>query len=242
MPEWSDTGLLLSVRKYGEYDAVATLLTSSHGRQSGLCRAAFSRKKSGMFQTGNLLQASWKARLDEQLGVLSCDLMTPYAAQVMSDPDRLTVLSCICALSGLLPEREPVPDFFQKTLEQIVLLSFDGWAERYVRWELDLLEVLGFGLDLSACAVTGRTDALAYVSPKSGRAVCAEAGAPWRERLLILPSFLRHPGAGAQSAEEIKNALNLTGFFLENHAAKTVDCRIPAVRSRLVARFAGTRL
>lgn len=237
MPEWSDTGLILSVRRFAEHDAIVSFLTQNHGRSSGLSKGAFSKKNTGVFQPGNLVKLSWKARLEEHLGTVSCDLMTSYAVSVMDDADRLTALSCICSMAEMLPERETVYDFFQKTLEQIVLLQFDGWMERYAKWEIDLLEVMGFGLDLSSCAVTGQTDELVYVSPKSGKAVSAAAGKPWHDRLLPLPSFLKEASKSAENDDEIKNALQLTGFFLENHAAKTVDCRIPAVRARLVERL-----
>lgn len=237
MPEWSDSALVLSVRKYAEQDAVVTFLTQNHGRYGGLCKGAFSKRLSGTFQAGNLLQISWKARLEEHLGTIRAELLTSYCAAVLDDADRLAALSCICAMSGLLPERENVSDFFRETLEQIALLSFDGWQERYARWEVSLLKTLGFGLDLSACAVTGQTDDLVYVSPKSGRAVSGKAGEPWRDRLLVLPGFLLETGREPENPEEIENALILTGFFLENYAAKTIDCTIPAARIRLLDRI-----
>ena len=172
--------------------------------------------------------------MEEHLGTVKAELLTAYAAQVLDDSARLTTLSCLCAMCALLPERESVPEFFQKTLEQIALLRFDGWEARYALWEVDLLKALGFGLDFSVCAVTGTNQELIYVSPKSGRAVCRQAGEPWRDKLLELPAFLRGGKEDADRAE-IKKALKLTGFFLENHVLKTLDCTIPAVRGRLVA-------
>lgn len=237
MPEWSDNAIIVNVVKFAERDAVVTFLTQNHGRHGGLCKGAFSKNGTGTFQIGNLVQIDWRARLEEHLGVVKAELAKSYAAAVLDDAQRLTALSCVCAMCSLLPEREIVSDFFQNTLEQIALLPFDGWAERYVRWEIELLKTLGFGLDLSACAVTGAREDLIYVSPKSGRAVSRSAGAPWRDRLLDLPAFLLDGDARAESVEEIKKALKLTGFFLENHVLKTLDCSIPAVRGRLIKRL-----
>ncbi|MBO4519829.1 MAG: DNA repair protein RecO [Alphaproteobacteria bacterium] len=234
MPEWTDSALIIGVKKFAERDAVVSFLTQNHGRHNGLVKGAFSKRHAGDFQVGNLVQISWKARLEEHLGSVRAELLTAYAVQVLDDPMRLTALSCLCAMSSLLPERESVPEFFKKTLEQIALLRFDGWAERYVRWEADLLKALGFGLDLSACAVTGTTQDLVYVSPKSGRAVCREAGKPWQDKLLALPAFFQKASEAADK-DELKKAFSLTGFFLENYVTKTLDCSIPSVRGRLIA-------
>lgn len=234
MPEWSDCGVVVNVRKYAETGAVVTFFTQEHGRHNALCSSVFSKRHSGTFQIGNLVQIAWNARLEEHLGTAKVELLTPYAAAVLADSERLSVLASACALLSLLPEREPNPDFFEKTVGLLAVLPFDGFWEAYARWEVNLLSALGFGLDLSACALTGKTADLCYVSPKSGRAVCREAGAPWADRLLALPAFLTHADKRAENREEIKKALKLTGFFLENYGAKTVDYRIPTARNRLI--------
>lgn len=234
MPEWSDCGVVVNVRKYAETGAVVTFFTQEHGRHNALCSSVFSKRNSGTFQIGNLVQIAWNARLEEHLGTAKVELLTPYAAAVLADAERLSVLASACALLSLLPEREPNPDFFEKTVGLLAVLPFDGFWEAYARWEVDLLSALGFGLDLSSCALTGKTADLCYVSPKSGRAVCREAGAPWADRLLALPAFLTHADKRAENREEIKKALKLTGFFLENYGAKTVDYRIPTARNRLI--------
>lgn len=239
MPEWSDNAIIIGVKKFAERDAIVSFLTQNHGKYSGLCKGAFSKRLSGTVQTGNLVQLNWKARLEEHLGTVKVELLNAYCVPVLSDPGRLTALSCLCTMCSMLPERESAEEFFQKTLEQIALLSFDGWAERYARWETELLKTLGFGLDLSVCAATGTTQDLIYVSPKSGRAVSRKAGEPWRDKLLALPDFLRNETSAPQSGEEIKKALILTGFFLENYVLKTLDCSIPAVRGRLVDYVSG---
>ena len=234
MPEWTDSALIIGIKKFAEQDGVFSFFTQNHGKYSGLIKNAFSKRQAGNLQIGNLVQISWKARLEEHLGTVKAELLTSYSASLLDNPPRLTALSCISAMCSLLPERENVSDFFQMTLEQIALLQFDGWAARYALWEADLLKALGFGLDLSACAVSGTTDDLIYVSPKSGRAVCRSAGEPWRDKLLMLPSFLREKNISPDN-KEIKKALKLTGFFLENYVLKTLDCTIPAVRERLIA-------
>ncbi len=234
MPEWSDNAIIIGSVKFAERDAIISFLTQTHGKCRALCKGVFSKKSAGTFQIGNLVQLTWKARLEEHLGTAKVELLNAYCVPVLSDPERLTALSCLCAMSALLPERENVEKFFRNTLEQIALLSFDGWETRYCRWETELLKTLGFGLDLSACAVNGSTEELIYVSPKSGRAVSKTAGEPWKDKLLPLPAFLRDQNVEPDQNEEIKKALNLTGFFLENYVIKTLDCTIPAVRRRLV--------
>ena len=175
--QWSDEGVILSVRPHGETAAVAEIFTRAHGRHLGLVHGGRSRRLRPVLQTGNHVDAVWKARLAEHLGNVSVELRKGYAAQAMDDPLTLAGLSSLCALAHLLPERDPHPSLFEVTLFVLGYLDEpDVWPALMVRWELALLDELGFGLDLAACASTGSEESLVYVSPKSGRAVSADAG------------------------------------------------------------------
>jgi DNA repair protein RecO (recombination protein O) len=148
-------------------------------------------------------------------------------------------LSAAAALAeSTLPEREPHPRAFA-SLSALLdsLAADDGWAVRYVEWELTLLSELGFGLDLTRCAATGETADLIYVSPKSGQAVSAQAGAPYRDRLLALPRFLL-PGSNAAAAPaDVLDALALADHFLERRVFLPQDHKMPAARARFVEIF-----
>ena len=244
--EWSDEGLVLSARRHGENGAIATLLTREHGRHSGLARGAHGRTSRGLYQPGNHVSARWRGRLSEHLGNWTCELIAGYAAATMDDPGRLTALSSACAmLEAALPEREPAPRVYADTLVFIAALAEeDGrsrrWPATYARWELQLLADLGFGLDLSACAATGATDDLVFVSPRSGRSVSATAGAPYRDKLLALPEFLMRPATepadatAPAAAAAVNAALRLTGYFLDRHVFAPQDRTLPPARMRLI--------
>jgi DNA repair protein RecO (recombination protein O) len=214
--EWRDEGVVLSVRRHGETSAIVELLTSQHGRSLGLVRGGRSRRQRPVLQPGNLVAAKWRARLEEHLGNFTVEAMQLDAGSIMQSPFRLAGLATLCGLAQLLPEREPhqrIYNAFRLVLESI---EDDAvWPALLARWELGLLDELGFGLDLKSCAATGSNQELVYVSPKSGRAVSREAGEPYRDRLLRLPSFL-HAG-GSASPADILDALKLTGYFLERH-------------------------
>ncbi|MDP6709170.1 MAG: DNA repair protein RecO, partial [Alphaproteobacteria bacterium] len=190
--QWRDDGIVLAVRKHGETGAVVSLLTRAHGRHAGLVRGGAGRRQRGVLQAGNEVHAEWRARLAEHLGSYTVELTRARAAELMALPAPLAGLSAACAvLEATLPEREPhAPIFDALAVLLDALGSSEAWPAVYVRFELGLLQELGFGLNLSACAMTGAAEGLAYVSPKSGRAVTAEAGAPWKEKLLRLPAFL----------------------------------------------------
>jgi DNA repair protein RecO (recombination protein O) len=171
--------VILSVRPHGETAAVVELFTRSHGRHSGLVHGGRSRKLRPVLQIGNHVDAAWKGRLSEQLGHITLELRRGYAASVLNDGDALSGLTSMSSLTRLLPERDPHPSLYEITLFVLSFLDDASvWPALMVRWEMALLEELGFGLDLAACAATGSTDDLVYVSPKSGRAVSAEAGEP----------------------------------------------------------------
>lgn len=233
---WSDEGIILSVRPHGETAAVVELLTRVHGRHTGLVHGGRSHKQRPVLQTGNHVDASWKGRLAEHLGHMTLELRTGYAAQAMDDATALTGLTSLAALSRLLPERDPHPNLYEITLFVLGFLDDPTvWPALMVRWELALLAELGFGLDLAECAATGANDALIYVSPKSGRAVSASAGEPYRDRLLPLPAFLlkgRRSGAVVTDADVI-NGLKLSRYFLEHRVLAPREMKLPEPRARL---------
>jgi DNA repair protein RecO (recombination protein O) len=236
--DWTDHGIVLAQRRHGESGAIVALLTAEHGRHAGWVRTMQGPRNRGIFVPGNLVLASWRARLDEHLGTLTGELVTPFAARVLDDADRLTVLTAACAMIDLaLPEREPHPRAFAALHALMEEALAPDWAASYVRWELDLLAELGFGLDLRSCAITGATDNLRYVSPRTGRAVSDTAAEPWRPKLLALPAFLTDPAVSPSPADLVAG-LALTGHFLTLNLFRPHGGDGPAARTRLLERVA----
>jgi DNA repair protein RecO (recombination protein O) len=234
--DWRDTGFVLTARRHGESGLIVELLTEAHGRHAGLVRGGQSPKKRALLQPGNLVAATWRGRLPEHLGAFEIELLRPHAAGLIDDPDRLAALTAAAALIALaLPEREPHADVFDALRRLIAALDSAGWAASYVAWEGALLAALGFGLDLSACAATGVNDDLAYVSPRSGRAVSRSAGAPYHDKLLLLPAFLWRDAA--VEAADIVAGLALTGHFLHYHLLEPQGRTLPVARARLADRL-----
>jgi DNA repair protein RecO (recombination protein O) len=236
--EWDAPAIVLDVRPFGEGDAIATVLTGEHGAHRGLARGGGARGRTAIWQPGNLVQARWVARLADQLGSLSAELVHPGAALAMDDPLGLAMLSAACAVAeGALPEREPHPRVFDGLLHLIAHLP-EGPAmlADLVRWEAVLLAELGYGLDLTSCAVTGETAGLAFVSPKTGRAVTSAGAGIWTSRLLRLPAFLT--GGDEATPPDWRDGLRLTGHFLERDAFGHYHRPLPAARQMLYNRVA----
>lgn len=234
--EWMDEGIVLSARGHGETSAIVRLLTRSHGVHAGLVRGGKGRRHRGVLQPGNRLGVTWRARLSEHLGTYAVEMMHAYAAPFLDDPLRLAALSAACAVcETALAEREPHVRVFDGLAALLESLTGENGPSAYVKWELELLAELGFGLDLSRCAATGGNDQLAYVSPKSGRAVSLSAGEPHQKSLLALPSFLLDGGAGDPSS--LADAMKLTGFFLERHVFCHRGGLMPPARRRLAERL-----
>lgn len=239
MLEWEAPAVVLSARAHGEADALIAVATEGYGVHRGLARGGASRARAPVWQPGNLVQARWVARLADQLGTMTAELVHPGAALAMDDPLALAILSSACAVAeGALPEREPHPRVFAGLVRLIADLGrgADALAE-LVRWEAVLLAELGYGLDLSACAVTGEVSGLAWVSPRTGRAVSDGAAGVWRERLLRLPGFLA--GANAAGPEDWRDGLKLTGHFLERDAFGHHHRPLPPARHMLYDRVLG---
>ena len=244
--EWSDEGIVLSARKHGESAAIVTLLTREHGRHAGLVRGGAGRRARGLYQPGNRLHATWRGRLAEHLGSFTCELTQAVAAPLLEDPLRLACLSAVCAVAETsLPEREthvPVFEGLGVVLAALSESDDEVWQSVYVRWEMGLLQELGFGLDLTRCAATGAQDGLTHVSPKTGRAVSAAAAEPYRDKLLVLPSFML-PGGAPTTPRDVVDGLKTTGYFLERHVfSQRREARAPDARSRFIDRLAGRAL
>ncbi|MEM9853158.1 MAG: DNA repair protein RecO [Pseudomonadota bacterium] len=228
--EWRDEGVLLLARPHGEGAAIIDVLTLAHGRCAGIVRGGASRKMAPHLQPGAQLDVTWKARLEEHLGAFSVEPVRSRAASLLGDRRALLALQSACALvARLLPEREAAPGFYGETTRLFDLMVMtDAWPLAYLRWELALLEAVGYGLDLTACAVTGSHDNLIYVSPKSGRAVSEAGAGEWADRLLPLPPAML-PGREGSDAE-IAAAMVTTGFFIERALG---DQQPPDARRRL---------
>ena len=239
--EWTDRAIMLGARRQGEGSLILSLLTREHGRHKGLVRGGAKSRQRGLYEPGNLVTATWHARLAEHLGLLQIEPGQFYAAPLLDDPLRLACLEAAVALAEAgLPERSPYPAIFDglETLLQ-QLAADDGYAAEHLRWELRVLADLGYGLDLSSCAVTGATEGLAWVSPRTGRAVSDAAGAAYRDRLLVLPRLFGGVGqAGGSDLADLLDGLRLTGFFLERSLFAPQGHGLPEARLRYLDRLA----
>ncbi|MCW5723663.1 MAG: DNA repair protein RecO [Maricaulaceae bacterium] len=236
--EWTGSGVVLAVRAHGETSAIIELLTRDQGRHAGLVRGGRGRAMRPLLQPGNLLRATWRARLEEHLGHFTVEAEELLAGPLMDDALALAGLNAACALACLaLPEREPHPRVHDAFLVFLRALEDpDLWPAIYVRWEKGLLADLGYGIDLSRCTVTGARDDLTHVSPRSGRAVSREAAQPYLDKLLPLPPFLLGAQAGVGPGD-VGAGLALTGYFLERRVLWPHDRRLPDARARLLERL-----
>ncbi|HEC91104.1 MAG TPA: DNA repair protein RecO [Alphaproteobacteria bacterium] len=239
--EWTDEAIVLSARRHGETSAIITLITRRRGVHAALARGGAGKRYRGLYQPGNRVYAHWRGRLAEHLGTLTSEMITAFAASLLDSPLKLAALSAACAVcERALPERQPFAAVFNGLAALLAALGNGAeggdWPSAYVKWELGLLAELGFGLDLSSCAATGVAENLAYVSPRSGRAVSEEAAQPYRERLLTLPAFLLSRGAAGDRLE-VAAGLKLTGYFLEKCVFSNSSLSLPPARIRLAERW-----
>lgn len=240
--EWTDEALVIGTRRHGEANAVLDLMTRERGRHTGLVRGGRGRRLAATLQPGNTVRATWRARLDEHLGLYTVELVEARAARLIATALGVHGVQTVAAHLRLLPERDPHAELLDAAF---VLLDHLEEAEvagaLMARFELAVLEALGFGLDLGACALTGATADLAYVSPKTGRAASREAGAPYADRLLALPAFLLGEAASGPTAEDVRAALRLTGHFLVHHVVEPRGLPPDHARDAFVALVAASR-
>lgn len=238
--EWCDDGIVLGTRRHGEANAILELMTRGHGRHLGLVRGGVGRRLRPVLQAGNTVRAIWRARLDEHLGHYTLEGLNLRGAALLQSAHALYGVTHLAALCRLLPERDPHPsvhDGLAAMLDELEDRTIAGAL--MVRFELQMLAELGFGLDLERCAATGGTDDLGYVSPKSGRAVSRTVGAAWGDRLLPLPPFL--VSAGRPSTQDLADGFALTGFFLARRVLEPRGLAFAEAREGFIAAVLGRR-
>jgi DNA repair protein RecO (recombination protein O) len=231
---WSDHAHILSLRPHGETSVIMEMMTHDHGRHFGLVPGGRSRRLQPLLQVGNTLDVTWTARLDEHLGSCKIEAVRLRTSELTLKAISLHGLGALSAWLRLLPERDPHPSLFDAASAVLDTLKeeFDSY-QVFVRFEQLLLKEIGFELDLSCCALTGQTHDLVYISPKTGRAVSAEAGEAYKERLLPLPPFLQNAALQHRpSIEDLSSGFFLTGFFLEQNMLKPHGLSLPQERSR----------
>ncbi len=232
--EWQAEGIVIGCRRHGESAVILEVMTRERGRHLGLVRGGRSRRMQPVLQPGNSVQVHWYARLEEHLGLFQVEPVASRAARYLGSSAALFGLAHLGGLLRLLSEREPHPGLHDACLVILEHLDAPGVAAPLIaRFELEILSELGFGIDLTSCAVTGSTQSLIYVSPKSARAVSAEAGEPYKDRLLPLPAFLR--GLGLDSSDELRQGFALSGYFLNRHVYEPRGLQVPAERETFVA-------
>lgn len=241
--DWQDDAIILGAKPFGESKAIAEVFARTHGRYGGVVHGGLGKAMRPVLQTGNLVRVGWKARLSEQLGFYSpLELVEPTASKLLDNPLGLAGLtSAIALIRTTTAERQAYPALYDALALLIETLSQeDVWPALYARFEIGLLAEVGYGLDLSRCALTGATDDLVFVSPRTGRAASAEAGAPFAEKLLRLPAFLTLPDAAVEEGD-VADSLALSGYFLERRVYDQRGEGLPEARRRLIERlgFAG---
>ena len=231
--EFTDKGYIINLRKHGESSLILTVLTAQHGKLAGYVKNCLHKRNLAVYQLGNLVSLEAYSRVDDNMLSLKVELITPSAVNFLADGNKLRTLSSFCALANAaLPELENLERFYYYIDSFFNLIGEDNWLTHYAYFEFYLLEYLGVGLDLSECSATGTTENLAYVSPRSGRAVCAEAGEPYKGRLFKYPRFILEQEYHPQP-ENLADLLKMTEFFLRKNFFAVHGLKFPPVRANL---------
>lgn len=240
--DWTDEGIVLSVHKYGEHDALLECMTYAHGRHRGFVKSGMSKRQKPILQPGNHLKLHWRSRIEENLGTYKVDSIHNPLGGIFASREALTALSAAVSIySTTLPERDPHTALYEALAAFVKLLEFEDadlatFAAALVKLESGVLDALGYGINLTECAATGVKDDLVYVSPKSAQAVCHSAGEPYHSKMLPLPSFLLENPVNAITHREAGQGLKLTGYFLDRYIWSVYAKGQPAARERLIHR------
>ncbi len=233
--KFEDEGYIINIKKHGESSAILSVLTRKNGKVVGFVKNALSKKNLSTFQLGNKVKIEAYARVDENMLSLKVELISPDTVNFLNNSQKLETLASLCSLSNIcMPEQMPIDMLYQYLEKFFIDINQENWLSNYAYFEFYLLDFLGISLDLSECSATGTTKNLYYVSPKTGKAVCKEAGAPYQNRLFLYPHFIVNKNF-FPSAEELKNLLKMTEFFLNKNFFQTHSLKFPPSRANLLS-------
>lgn len=232
--QFNDEGYIINVRKHGESSLIVTAVTHAHGKLVGYVKGGHSKKNLGVYQLGNLISIDAYARIEENMLTFRTELLRPTSVNFISDSGKLSVLSSFCELSNAcMPEKVDLERFFYLIDSFFNFIDEENWLVHYSLFEFYLLDFLGVGLDLSECSATGKTENLAYVSPKTGKAVSAEAGEPYKNRLFKFPHYVVDKNY-RPNLSEVADLLRMTEFFLNKNFFQTHNLKFPSNRANLL--------
>lgn len=239
--KFEDQGIIIEVRSHSEKSAIVKVFSQQNGIYLGYVKNIISKKNKLIFQAGNLISFQWHSRIEDKLGSFTyCDLLKSYMSRIIFDKVRFYSLNTIMQIiNDNFHERDPMPQLYSKFFDYCELLTGANIVDEkvflnHIIVEFEILNELGYGIDLSSCAVTSSDKDLAYVSPKSARAVSREVGEPYKEKILKLPKFLLAYAQGSMSHDltkmpdsinlsESNEGVQLTGYFLEKYGLIAKD-------------------
>lgn len=240
--QFSDEGYIINMRRHGENSLILTVLTKNNGKLTGYVKNCIHKKNLATFQLGNSISLNAYSRLEENMLSLHVELLRAHAVNFMNSPAKISALSSLCELcNSCLPEKENIEGFYTIVGNFFNVIHEDNWVTHYSYFEFYLLKYLGVGLDLSSCSATGSRENLLYISPKTGKAVCAEAGHPYRDRLYAYPQYIvdknYHP-----HTQEVADLLKMTEFFLNKNFFQLHGLKFPENRVNLRDKLLKTNL
>ena len=233
--QFSGEGYIIKLRNQGEKSLIATLVCPEHGKIVGFINGAHSKRGLGVYQLGNYISFNAYARVAENmLSLKGVELVEAHTADFMLNTDKIEALSSLCRLLDVcVAENDNLGRFYKEVKDFFKHINDDNWLVYYSYFEYYLLDFLGVGLDISECAVTGKTEGLSYVSPKTGRAVCEEIGAPYKDKLYAYPQYIVDKNYRPKRAE-VANLLAMTGGFLTKNFLAGHNLQLPEKRANLL--------
>ena len=228
--QWRDESIVLSVRTFSEDSRIVTVFNKSVGKCSGLVRGVKS-----FIQPGDISDVVWHGRTINQLGTFAIENVFSPFCHVFNDAPKIFAIDSACTLcANGLPDRAPHVKLFESLKTFLLSVSQENWIASYIFFELCMLSEVGYGLNLTKCAVSGEQDGLCYVSPKTGRAVTKEIGDLYKNRLFHLPDFLVS-GERNPTINDALCAMKITGHFLSMYFSGINKKNLPNSREYILA-------
>ena len=220
---WNDQGFLLSKFKYNENSLISNFFTLNHGRLSGIIFGGTSKKNIGYMQIGNLFHLNCSFKNESKMGSFKVEIIKPITPLFFNNRKKLHCITSAMSMVKLLTaENQENHKIYEIINNLFLILKKDNWIMNYIFWELDLLKLVGFDLNLKKIAKKEIVNGKSYYFVKSSN------------NKKFIPNFLVENNNSIIEINELLEGFKLLTSYIEKNILIPNNINQPIQRTDFV--------
>ena len=214
---WDDSAYLISKNRYSENSIIAEVFTENHGKISGIIFGGTSKKIKNYLQIGNKIYVNYNAKSSTRIGYFKIEILKALTPLYFDENQKLSCISSAMHLIKLLTaEAQSNKEIFTLIDRFFEMLTSDNWLQDYIFWELELLKLLGYDLELKNMVEKEIVDDKINYFVKSST------------EKKIVPNFLIDDNFENVDLTNLLRGLKLVSDYLEKSILKPNNLNLPS--------------